>query len=483
MMIIRNFTIGRAMLCILFILLFALATRIPIDTDTWWHLRSAEYTLSHGMIYKDPFSHTMIGEAWINHSWGAQIILLGVWSLFGNVGLAFYTSVLAVGGMAFLYRISLGNIYLRAFVLILGSSTASIFWSARPQMMSFFFSAVFIYILYSYKREKKDYLWLLPILMMLWGNLHAGFSIGFIFIGAVIIGEIFNVVFIRDAEHSIGWVGIRKLTVIGAFSVFALMINPYGVAMLRVPFDTVSIGPLRDYIQEWNSPNFQERQTWPFLFTIFILLGAAWGGRRQFDWTDYFLLIGTMFMSFLAGRQIAVFAVVAVPILSYHLHSLLNARGWILIARQNVSLRLARLNIILVSIVGLGALIYIATILNPHTVEKTQSDYLPIKAVAYLNSANPPGPMFNSYNWGGYLMFAAPQYPVFVDGRTDLYRDFLRQWLNTALGNNGWRDTFAEFDIQLVVVEKGSGLDMNLREEAGWKLAYEDDMAVIWQRD
>jgi hypothetical protein len=92
--------------------------------------------------------------------------------------------------------------------------------------------------------------------------------------------------------------------------------------------------------------------------------------------------------------------------------------------------------------------------------------------------------MFNSYNWGGYLMFAAPQYPVFVDGRTDLYGDeLLTTYLRTATAGENWRETLDEYAIRLVVVEKGSGLDRNLRDEVGWSLDYEDELAVIYTRE
>ena len=59
----RNLTIERSMTIILFALIFALATRVPVDTDTWWHIRSGEYTLTQGMIYADPFSFTKLGTA------------------------------------------------------------------------------------------------------------------------------------------------------------------------------------------------------------------------------------------------------------------------------------------------------------------------------------------------------------------------------------------------------------------------------------
>ena len=81
----RSLTIERSMTIILFALIFALATRVPVDTDTWWHIRSGEYTLTHGMIYADPFSFTMLGQPWINHSWGSQIVLYGAWQLAGQL--------------------------------------------------------------------------------------------------------------------------------------------------------------------------------------------------------------------------------------------------------------------------------------------------------------------------------------------------------------------------------------------------------------
>ncbi len=191
----RSLTIERSMIIILFGLIFALAVRVPVDTDTWWHLRSAQYMLSHGFIYADPFSFTKAGVAWINHSWGSQIILYGFWKVGGMVGLAIYVAGLATAGMYFIYKMCEGSGYLRAFAIVLGAATAAVFWSPRPQMISFCLSAVVLYLLYLYRRKQIDRLWLLPIIMGVWGNLHAGFSIGFIFMGGVIAGEILGRLF------------------------------------------------------------------------------------------------------------------------------------------------------------------------------------------------------------------------------------------------------------------------------------------------
>lgn len=480
----RPLTIERAAGIILFALLFALAARIPTDTDTWWHIRSGEYTLTKGMIYADPFSFTKAGQPWINHSWGAQIILYGAWQVAGNFGLAVYTAALATAGMWFVYRISSGNVYLKSFAIVIGAATAAVFWSPRPQMLSFLLSTVIVYLLYLHKRHKVDRLWYIPVIMGIWGNLHAGFSIGFILLFGSIAGEVAGNIFNPKGEHVVPWPGIRKLILVTAVSIVAIVINPYGLNMLAVPFQTVSIGALQNFIQEWNSPNFHERQTWPFIFLLLGLLGAAGASKKRLDWTDFVLCAGTAFMGLLAGRNLAVFAVVATPVLTHHLNDVLSERGWVIRPVRQVTSRMARLNAVLVGLVLIGSLLKVLLVLNTKTVDEAQRQFLPIEAAAYLQSANPAGPMFNTYNWGGYLMFALPDRPVFVDGRTDLYGDkFLTEdYRQIATGAPGWQEGLDQYAIQLVVMEKDSGLDRSLREASDWKLDYEDDLAVIYAR-
>lgn len=478
----KRLTIERTMVIVTFVLLLAMATRVPVDTDTWWHIRSGEYTLTEGMIYHDPFSHTMAGEPWINHSWGAQLVLYGLWQLAGDVGLSLYTALLAVGGMAVLYRISAGNPYLRAFVMILGAATAAVFWSARPQMMSFFLSTVVLYVLYLYKHEGKDRLWGLLPLLWLWANLHAGWTIAYLFILAFVVGEALNRIFGLH-EDSLPWRGWRKLLLVTALSVPLLAVSPYGLENLLVPFNTVSIGALRQFIQEWNSPNFQGRETWPFIATVALLFGALWGSRRQFDWSGFFLLGGTLFLALLYGRNIAVFAVAATPILTHHLDNLLTERGWVLRPRRRISPLIAAVNWLLLSVIVLGAGAYLVGVLLPTTREPLQAQVLPVDAVNYMNEHDLPRELFNSYNWGGYVLFAAPEYPVFVDGRTDLYGEFVRTALQVSTARGDWQAVLAEQNVNLVLTETGGALDGVLRDAGGWALLYEDDLAVIFVRE
>jgi hypothetical protein len=477
----RNLTLERTTLLITIALLLAIAIRVPVDTDTWWHLRSGEYTLTQGMIYTDPFSHTFAGEPWINHSWGAQVVLLMVWRVAGNIGLSLYTAILAVGGMVVLLPVMRGSAILKAFLLVLGASAAAVFWSARPQMVSFFLSAVFLAELYRYRANPSRRIWVLVPLMALWANLHAGYSIGFIFLGAFIVGQVFNRLFVLSAELTN--CQILMLVGVAVACVVALVLTPYGLNTLLVPFQTVSIGSLRDFIQEWNSPNFQGRETWPFIAMIAVAVGGAWASRLRWDWTGFFLFGGTLFMALLYGRNIAVFAVAVLPQLSYWFSDVMESRGW-LQRRPRPNPRAGRINAVLVGVVALCVLVYaLGAVWSPNVMDKAQRDYLPVGVAEYLNREQPTGNLFNSYNWGGYLMFAAPQYPVFIDGRTDLYGDFLRTYLNVTNAADNWREVLDQTNVNTVAVELGTGLDTALAQDAAWSEVYRDDKAIMYTRE
>ena len=209
----RRLTTERVATTVLFGLVFALAVRLPTDTDVWWHLRAGEQIVHHGIIRTDTFSHTMAGAAWVDHSWGAQVVLYGVWRLAGSYGLALYTAVLATLGMWLLHRMSSGSILARGPALLLGAATAAIFWTPRPQMFSFVLAAALLYLLHLHKREGRDLLWAVPILMAVWAHLHAGLSIGLILLLGSIGGGVLGHRFARGGATLGPWWGQREVGV------------------------------------------------------------------------------------------------------------------------------------------------------------------------------------------------------------------------------------------------------------------------------
>jgi hypothetical protein len=483
----RTLTLHRLVVAITFIAIFVMAVRVPLDTDTFWHLRAGEWMIQERQLLRtDVFSHTRAGQGWINHSYLSQLLLYGVYAALGDVGLALYVAVLATLGMAFVYRLCSGDVFIRAFTLVIAASTAAVFWSPRPQMVSFALSAVVLFLLYRYLRDGVDRLWLVPPIMLLWVNMHGGFAISFILMVLALIGEILRVTFdqaLRGQPPEI--TGARRLVVIGLVSAVLVSINPYGPQMLLYPFRTVGISVLRDFIVEWRSPDFHQLQVWPFAWMLLGLIAAVGLSRRRLDWRDLTLVAGTGYLGLLAGRNIAVFAIVAAPVLTHHAHDWLSEVGW----RPRLDRAPARgpflvVNWLLLLLVLVAGGVKIAFALDPMTIQEARTDAMPEAAVAYLEEERPAGPMFNSYNWGGYLIWSARDYPVYVDGRTDLYDDqLLTVYLSIYFVSDEWASLLDEAGINLIFVEVDSPLAKIVAREPGWSRAYADEQAVIYTRE
>ncbi|MBN1120387.1 MAG: hypothetical protein JXJ17_04875 [Anaerolineae bacterium] len=494
----RWLTLDRLLVILAFLAVFAMAMRTPLDTDMLWHLRAGQWQVENRALLRvDLFSYSRAGTEWINHSWLSQVILYGLYAGLGNVGLAFYTALLATGGLAFVYRQCRGDSMIKAFVIILAAAAAAIFWSPRPQMFSFFFSAVVLYLLRLYQQKGIDRLWFIPLIVALWVNFHGGFAIGFILMVLATVGEFlrwfFDVVIDGRGEADAdkrraalidGLRPVGRLVVIGLVSAAAVSLNPYGPRMLLYPFQTVGIGVLQDFIQEWASPNFHRPETWPFIWMLLGTLIAAALSPRRIDWRDVVLVGGTAYSALLAGRNIATFAIVAAPVLSIHLADWLEERGWMLRLKRPPRGMFVAINWLIVLLAAGAVVVKSVAALNAEQIETARRDLLPVEAVDYLHDHQPPGPLFNSYNWGGYLIWELREYPVYVDGRTDLYDDeMLRGYLNTVFAQPGWQDRLDEIGANTVLIETSGQLAQVLLLDDRWNRVYNDEKASIFVRE
>ena len=153
---------------IMSLLLVALiASRIPLDTDMWWHLKAGENTVVARMpTVIDTMSFTKGGEKWVNHSWLAQIPLYLSYKLAGYWGLEGYVVLLAMMCMVFLWLQLTGNPLLKASLILSGFFLISMVLSPRPQLFSLFFLAFLSWYLNVYLKQNYKKAWGLPILFL-----------------------------------------------------------------------------------------------------------------------------------------------------------------------------------------------------------------------------------------------------------------------------------------------------------------------------
>ena len=474
-------TTERAATVIVSLLLFAMSSRVAVDPDMWWHLRLGEYIMENGRpAYTDIFSHSNGGELHRNHSWLAQVIMLSLWRLSGHLGLTLFVSSLATGGMLLLFRAGSGSIYMQGFVLVFGAACAGAFWSPRPQMFTFFFSALLVYLLYDLKLNGRDRLLWLPLLMWFWVQCHGGYIIGLLLITVFALAELTNNAF-AFGESPVANHKICKLISVLLLSLALMPLNPLGLDIFVVPFDTIGISGLREYIQEWQSPDLSQPYTWGFIILLMLLLGAIVTSRRRLDLTEAFFVVGTLCLALLSGRNLPLFAIAAVPITTSLFDEALKRRGWSIPRRRREAPYRVVINLALILLVAFGALLHLEFVSNEKTVEAAISQNWPVDAVRHLNATALEGNLFNSYNWGGYLIYAAQQHPVFIDGRTDLHHELLADYI-AAMDAQVWREIFEKWNIGIVMIESSSRLAERLAQAAEWRLDYADDVASIYLR-
>ena len=492
------------------LLIFILAARTPLDSDMWWHLRAGQETVQTGRpMLADNLSTTRFGAGWINHSWlsEAGMYLLYAWG--GSLALGGITALLAVLSMALVYFTLEGPAILRAFLLILGSVVAAVVWAPRPQLVSLVLMALVGYLLYLYKWKRVDRLWLLPVVFLLWANLHGGWPLGFMLIGCLIAGEMLNYFLGNHAEEVLNRKQALRVLLWGGLSVVALLVNANGLNILLIPFQTVGVKVLQNFVAEWASPDFHELFQQPFIWLLLLLLGSIGLSGKGLDGTDLLTVSLFTYLTLVARRNYGPFALAVLPVVARHLWQAILAwsnrepvTGWKIrlglvklggeeaVDQPEKTNRLPAIrpgvmktiNLALVAFIAFAAIGKLYVTANPILGDSYLNSGYPVKAIDWIRTNRPAGPMLNEYNWGGYLTWFLRGYPVFVDGRTDLYGDdVLGQWITAVQAGKGWQAILDKWKIRLVLVEPGRALAAAL-PRAGWKLLYQDDQAVVFGR-
>jgi hypothetical protein len=461
---------------IVFLLAFFAFTRTPVDADLWWHLRAGHDMWSQkSILLTDQFSYTRAGVQWVNAFWLSEIVLFLLYDTGGYFALAGFVAL--TGALAFylIYQGSRANHFVTAFVVMLAVITAAPIWGPRPQIISFLLIAVLDGWL-SKSRARLDHPWVLIPLFIVWANLHGGWIWGFLLLTAHIAGMVLEFISASSAEQKAEvWRNTKSLLGWSILGALAVGINPNGLSIWKLPFEQVNVSM---QIQEWLSPDFHRFDFHPMLWMIFLLILSAPYASKPVDWSQRFKVIGFAYLTFVAQRNIAIFAIVTAPVLSEWLS---HAATTLWSAGRNFHInRLPRgpagvINASVLILLASLAVINLAMLSNPEKVEKNY----PVAAIRWIDATQPEGKLFNSYNWGGYITWALPQYPVFIDGRADLYgTDTIHQWQDVVHGHNNAMQILGQWDVQIVLLEPDWPV-ISLLKQSGWKIVYQDEKSIV----
>lgn len=478
--------IQRLFTALFIIALFVMAVRETLDTDMWWHLRTGEVIAMEGIPRQDIFSFTVPENRWITHEWLSQVFMWQTYLAADLVGLMLVFTVLVTIGFWLIYLRCEGKPYLAAFVVLLAALTSAPFWGVRPQVFNMLLTAVFVFLIEGYKdgRVHRRTLLLLPLLTILWANLHSGYLLGIALLASYVITESAQLRFGKRDDRGLEWGNIRWLFLVTVACFLVAVINPNGPELWIYPFFTLGSNAMQQYIQEWQSPNFHNMIFWPFAAMLALGGFSLIISRKSVAWTDLLLFIATGAAGLLSSRHIPLFAIVVSPIIArYTLANLEGSRFYPVLSGQlttRMSGRLHAVNWLVLLIAVATAVFWISNKAQENN--KTIEEVFPVAAVDYLESSGLSEQRgYNSYNWGGYLIWRG--IPVFVDGRADVYGDeFLHTYRLTYDLTNQWQRPLEDYDVEYVLVESSNSLGTLLDSSEDWQQVYSDDVAIIYLR-
>ena len=465
--------------------LFAMAARNVTDPDIWWHLRTGQLILqNHAVFHTDPYSFTKFGQPWVNHEWLSDVLIFIVYRTAGWAGLIVVFAAIVSTAFMCVFRRCSGPPYLAAAVTVLGAIASSPSWGVRPQTFSLLSASLFLLIL-ERSSAHQNLLWYTLPITLIWVNLHGGYAIGIAFMFLFIVGDLVDVA-LGFQNWSESRTRLQELVLALAACLAIIPLNPYGFRMYRYPIETIYSSGIQGYISEWLSPNFHEGMFLPLLFMLLAIFVAAAISPLRLRPRDLLLLAATTWAALHSARHIAIFVLVAAPLLSGLIYSWLSqSRGSSFPAKPasaTLTLRLCN------GLVLAGFLAF--TLIRLRQVVAGQADAeaqaFPSAAISYVLKNRLPSPLLNHYNWGGYLIWKLyPDYRVYIDGRTDLYGDaFMDQSGATYnISNESWREPLEKWQTRTVILPPNAPLVSALRCQRGWKEVYGDPRAVIFEKD
>jgi hypothetical protein len=472
------------------------------DADIGWHIRTGEIILADRAVPRmDPFSYTRHGAPWCDWEWLYDLLAAGIHHYLGLSGIVFFTAAVIGLTFALLFRLLLrrsGNLLLAAGLTLLAAAAAQVHMLARPHVVSWLFTVLWMEILCRYEEGASFALLWLPLLMVVWVNLHGGFVVGLILLALFTFACIWDSVF-----HSQGTSKgkIARLGTALALCLLATLVNPYGYRLPVHVYEYLSDSFLMNSIDEFASPNFHLAVYGYFEAFLLLAMVSIALGRERIGTAQWFTLFFSIEAGLYAVRNIPISAILMSVVVGPPLALGISAQPkngpqWlagVLDAWQSISKDLSQLHaqlrghgMVLVFLAGSFLLLGSGGRLASAQLGVTRFDekIFPAKAVRFLAERGISGHLFSTDAWGGYLIYELyPQLHVYIDDRHDFYGlRFLEEYATAFLGTRAWRTPLERQQVRWALLPVDSPLASLLRGSAEWHVDYEDSLAVVFSR-
>ena len=473
------------------LLLLCLSLRKISDFDLGYHLKCGQWMVQNRQILtREIFTFTCSDHPFLDIYWLYQILLYGFFTL---------------GGYSLLTLINIGCI-LSAFLILwkrlketeappwaaiplwaLAILACEIRFQVRPEIPTWIFLGLTLWVLENRFEGKKNLLYLLPFIQILWVNMHGLFPLGWAVMGVYGLAQ---------------WVHHKridpKLTQYTLLSLFCCLLNPRFIQGALFPFVYLSElrdgSPFKEFVSEFQSPwhlgeNFGPGPTLAFAaykaFAILLIVLLALTFRKR-KLQDFLLSALFLYLSATTLRNISLFMIAVLPIAAACLRDLFAGRNWERFRPGLWNVSTALVSICLLLGLSLRAVTG-AYYRDDHRPERPglglHEQELPVQATEFLVQNNLDGRIFNQLNAAGWLIWKGPQ-KVFIDGHHEVTgEDFFREY-RSANEPGGLERLLEKYKIDIIFFNPDIAphwvVDLQNRPE--WRVAFLDGSAVVYVR-
>ncbi len=471
----------------LIFLAFSLLLFVPTDPDFFWHLKYGQITLNEGPISYDPFSYTMSDFKFYDYQWGTHVLIYLLYKIGGFHILAFLFGLIVF----FSIYISVKSPFTKhaprfakVLMLFIGILVITPLSGIRPQMVTLLCLSAIYFILSKYEKSNSKLVWSIPIIMLLWVNLHPGFLAGLTLQGILLFSYFIKILISKIRQttqnESRNLQKIKILFFIFVLSIISTFITPFGYKILIqsiiFSFDRFA----GENILEWLSPNFHKISGFfaitYLIFSLIIILKDKSSNIREFA-----LIFVFGYMTFNAIRHFPLYVVISIPLV-------LRSDLWNKISKiqfsYNFPLALSKIVFFLSSI-----FIFAYNFVNYVYINSSEEMIYklagyPYKAINFLKTQNIQGNIFNNYEWGGFLIWQYPEKKTFIDGRMTCWSKngykFLEEYKNIRdLRFQDWKEKLNSYNVTIVIANNKTPIANALLSSKEWKAIYKDNTAII----
>jgi hypothetical protein len=447
--------------------------RVPSAIDLAYHVKAGELMVAeHALPRTDTLAWTTAGRSWLDQNWGAQLVLYGIWRLGGFPLVAAVNALISVaawGLVAATCRRRTADLRVIAGAVFIGYVASVATFPARPQMFSMLLFSAELYLL-EVARTRPRVALAIPLLMVLWANLHGAFVIG---IGLLVI-EVVAAAWRRDRP------GAVRYLVVTVASVAALLVNPWGVRVLGYALSLPTSRVVTGLVSEWGPTNVRRLPGVLLLPAVVVLVVAlVWAPapQRVPDQLLRMALLGAF--AFWAVRGIAWFGL-ALPV------------ALCTLARPHPAPPAAAdrgvpaLNGLVVACLAVALAASLPPVQRMLFDPRPELIAAPVAAAHWL-AANPQsGRMFNYQPWGSYLEFRlAPRVQVGFDSRVELPpADRWGFYLAVVTARWDTERLLDRWGVDRVVTSRQAtpALIALLESSGRWRLAFSMGDQLVYQR-